>query len=112
MQRIGFATLSASAAITLGATSPPTYTPSPPPAAFELTSRLPAFSHANGGNLGGIAWAERVYTTSKNEPVDVAVSRSYPADQPIGQRWADFFAGLPHGAELVRLEAYVAPLSE
>jgi len=112
MQRIGFATLSATAAITLGATSPPTYTPSPPPAAFELTSRLPAFSHANGGNLGGIEWAERLYTASTNEPVDIAVSTTYPPDQPIGQRWADFFAGLPHGAELVRLKAYVAPLPE
>lgn len=111
MQRIGLAALSA--AVTLGVTSPPTYTPSsPPPAAFDLTSRLPSFSHANGANLGGIEWAERVYTTSTNETVDVAVSTSYAADQRIGQRWADFFAGLPHGPELARLKAYVAPLSE
>lgn len=110
MPRIGLVTLSA--ALTLGVTSAPTYTHSLPLAAFDLASRLPALSHANGGNLGGIEWAERVYTTSTNEPVDVAVSTSYPADQPIGQRWADFFAGLPHGAELTRLKAYVAPLSE
>jgi hypothetical protein len=42
----------------------------------------------------------------------VAVSTSYPTNQPIGQRWADFFAALPHGPELERLEAYVAPLPE
>lgn len=110
MPGIGLVTLSA--ALTLGLTSPPTHTHSLPWAAFDLASRLPALSHANGGNLGGFEWAERVYTTSTNEPVDVAVSTSYPADQPIGQRWADFFAGLPHGAELARLKAYVAPLSE
>ena len=67
---------------------------------------------ANGGNLGDIQWIERVYTASTSEQVDVSVSPSYPADQPIGQHWADFFAALPHGPELARLEAYVAPLSE
>ena len=71
-----------------------------------------ALSRSNGGNLGGIQWTEHVYTASTNEPVDVSVSRSYPADQPIGQRWADFFAALPHGPELERLTAYIAPLPE
>lgn len=82
------------------------------PTVFSLASRLPVLSHPAGGNLGGIEWFERVYTASTNEQVDVSVSPSYPADQPIGQRWADFFAALPHGPELARLEAYVAPLSE
>jgi hypothetical protein len=80
--------------------------------AFDLASRLPALSRAKAGNLRDIQWTENVYTASTNEPVDVAVSTSYPADQSIGQRWADFFAALPHGSELARLEAYVAPLPE
>ncbi len=73
---------------------------------------MPALSRANGTGLDDIQWREHVYTAPTNEPVDVAVSPTYPADQPIGQRWADFFAALPHGPELVRLKAYVAPLSE
>ena len=79
---------------------------------FDLASRLPALSHTSGGDLGDIPWIEHVYTASTNEQVDVSVSSAYPADQPIGQRWADFFAALPHGPELARLKAYVAPLSE
>ena len=82
------------------------------PTVFDLASRLPALSHANTADLGDIQWNEHVYTASTSEPVDVAVSTSYPADQAIGQRWADFFAALPHGPELARLKAYVAPLSE
>ena len=84
----------------------------PSPTVFDLASRLPALSRANGADLGDIKWNEHVYTASTGEPVDVAVSTSYPADQPIGQRWADFFAALPHGPELARLAAHVAPLSE
>jgi hypothetical protein len=79
---------------------------------FDLASPWPALSRANGANLGDIQWNEHVYTASTSEPVDVAISTSYPADPPIGQRWADFFAALPHGTELARLKAYVAPLSE
>jgi hypothetical protein len=82
------------------------------PTAFDLASRLPALSHTNGGNLGDIEWNEHVYTASTSEPVDVAVSTSYPAGQAIGQRWANFFGSLPHGPELELLQAYVAPLPE
>jgi hypothetical protein len=77
-----------------------------------LASRLPALSRAGGEKLRDIQWTENVYTAGTNEQVDVAVSTSYAADQSIGQRWADFFAALPHGAELGQLEAYVAPLAE
>ena len=82
------------------------------PTVFDLASRLPALAHAANADLGDIQWNEHVYTASTSEPVDVAVSNSYPADQPIGQRWADFFAALPHGLELARLKAYIAPLPE
>jgi hypothetical protein len=82
------------------------------PTVFNLASRLPAFAQANGGNLGEVQWVEHIYTARTNEPVDVAVSASYPPDQPIAQHWADFFAGLPHGPELARLKAHIAPLSE
>jgi len=79
---------------------------------FSLASRLPVLSQGAGGPLGDIQWAERSYTAATGEAVDVSVSPSYPAAEAIGQRWADFFAGLPHGPELARLRAYVAPLSE
>jgi hypothetical protein len=110
VQRIGLIIFSA--VVVLAVACPTLRVRSAAPTVFSLTSRLPALSRANGESLGDIQWTDRVYTASTNEPVDVSVSPSYPADQPIGQRWADFFANLPHGAELARLKAYVAPLSE
>jgi hypothetical protein len=72
-----------------------------------------AIDDATGnGPLGDIRWTERRYTTSTGEAVRVFVSPSYPAGEAFGQRWADFFASLPHGPELPLLKAYVAPLSE
>jgi hypothetical protein len=110
MRRIGLVTISTM--IILTAAGAASFRCSASPTVFHLASRLPALPRTNGGNLGDIDWAERVYAASTNESVDVAVSTSYPADQSIGQRWADFFAALPHGFELARLKAYVAPLSE
>ena len=110
MPRIASLVSTAILALTVGCPAPPEH--SSPPRALDLASRLPALSRADGGRLGDIQWAEDRYTTRTGEPVDVAVSPSYPADQPIGQRWADFFAALPHGPELPLLEAYVAPLPE
>ena len=89
-----------------------TAAPRAPRPGFDLASRLPALSRTSAGNLGDVHWIEQIYMTSTNEPVDVGVSPSYPSDQPIGQRWADFFAALPHGPELARLRAYIAPLHE
>jgi hypothetical protein len=110
MPRICLVGLSAVVVLAIGCPTPRTLSASP--TVFKLASRLPALSRANGANLGDIQWTEHVYTSSTNELVDVSVSPSYPADQPIGQRWADFFAALPHGPELAWLKAYVAPLSE
>jgi hypothetical protein len=44
--------------------------------------------------------------------VTVQVSDSYPLEQVPPQAWADFFAGLPHGAELSRLVVRIAAPDE
>jgi hypothetical protein len=44
--------------------------------------------------------------------VNVSVSDSYPADDAVGQGWAEFFAGLVHGSELQLLHVYVATPAE
>ena len=81
-------------------------------AAFSLAAHVPTLSRARTGSIGDIPWREQVYTATTGEPVDVSVSASYPADEPIGQQWADFFASLLHGSKLELLRAYVAPLVE
>lgn len=53
-----------------------------------------------------------VYTTPSGELVKVYASNTYPQDPAVGQRWADFFAGLVHGTELATITAYLAPLNE
>ena len=76
------------------------------------TSRMPALAGGGTDAIEAMHWTEAVFFASTHEPVDVSVSTSYPADQPIGQHWADFFASLPHGTELARLKVYVAPLRQ
>ena len=44
--------------------------------------------------------------------VTVQVSDSYPLEQVLPLTWAEFFAGLPHGAELSRLVVRIAPADE
>jgi hypothetical protein len=109
VRRIGLRVISV-VVLALACTAPPAQAGTP--AEYDLASRLPALPRTNGPGLDDIQWIEHVYTATTNESVDVSVSPSYPADQPIGQRWADFLASLPHGPELARLKAYVAPLSE
>ena len=53
-----------------------------------------------------------VYTTASGELVKVFASSTYPQDPAVGQRWAEFFAGLVHGTELTTITAYLAPLNE
>src|SRR5262245_45871785 len=110
MRTIGL--LGLSALVTIAVAWPAPRPRDASPTMFDLASRSRATSRANDAHLGDLQWKEQVYTASTGEPVDVAVSVSYPADQPIGQHWADFFAALPHGPELARLKAYIAPLSE
>ena len=75
---------------------------------------MPALSAGGTDAIEAMHWAEEVFTANTRESIDVSVSTSYPTGEgePIGQRWADFFAALPHGPELARLKAYVAPLGQ
>jgi hypothetical protein len=57
--------------------------------------------------LRAASWWGRTYTASTGESVNVSVSDSYPADEAMGQNWADTFAGLVHGSELQLLHVYV-----
>jgi hypothetical protein len=52
------------------------------------------------------------YSTATGEQVTVYVSDSYPQDQSIPQRWADFLDSLVHGPELSQVTVYLAPLDE
>ena len=58
------------------------------------------------------AWQGGAYTTSTGEIVRVFVSDAYPDANAVGQRWADFFAGLVHGSELALMTAYVVTAPE
>jgi hypothetical protein len=108
MRTVGLLASISMLAIALGCPAPPAHSASP--AVFSLASRLPTLS--TGGPLENVQWAEQTYTASTGEAVDVSLSRSYARDEAIGQRWADFFASLPHGPELRLLKAYIASLSE
>jgi hypothetical protein len=44
--------------------------------------------------------------------VRISVSDTYAPSDSIGERWADFFAGLLHGDELRLLHVSIAPLVE
>jgi hypothetical protein len=57
-------------------------------------------------------WWGGAFSVGDGEHVTVYVSSAYPEAQAVAQKWADFFDGLPHGAELSLLTAYIAPLDE
>src|ERR671935_2998533 len=54
----------------------------------------------------------RTYTTTTGERVTIYASRSYPVDDSVNQRWAEFFASLLHGSELSEVTVYLAPPSQ
>ena len=56
-------------------------------------------------------WGGR-YSTPSGAQVTVYFSDSYPQDQSIPQRWADFLDSLVHGPELAQVTAYIAPLDD
>jgi hypothetical protein len=62
--------------------------------------------------LARLRWHEAHYVVSGGETVRVSLSPAYASDPQAGQRWADFFASLPHNSELALLDAYIAPLDE
>jgi hypothetical protein len=45
-------------------------------------------------------WIGGTYRSAAGEAVTVYVSSAYSPEQAAPQRWAEFFAGLPHGSEL------------
>lgn len=57
-------------------------------------------------------WVGGIYPLPNGEHVSVYVSGRYPDPAGVGQKWATFFAGLPHGNELSLLTAYIAPADE
>ncbi len=62
--------------------------------------------------LAAASWWGGTYTVSGGEQVTVHVSAAYPEADAVGRQWAEYFAGLVHGAELPILKAYIAPLNE
>jgi hypothetical protein len=52
------------------------------------------------------------YTASTGEPVMIFASTSYPVDDAVAQRWAEFVASLVHGPELTRVRIYLVPPRE
>ena len=62
--------------------------------------------------LTAASWWGGTYAVAGDQHVTVYVSRAYPEADGMGQQWADYFAGLVHGAELSSLKAYIAPLKE
>jgi hypothetical protein len=76
------------------------------------SNRITLLGQAGESRLRAASWWGRSYTTSTGEAVTVSVSDSYPADDAVGQAWADWFAGLVHGSELQLLHVYVATPQE
>jgi hypothetical protein len=70
-----------------------------------LSARI-ARSIALGPSWGG------EYTTAGGATVQILVSASYPEDQAIPQRWADFLDSLLHGPELSEVTVYLATIDE
>lgn len=83
-----------------------------PSASASAASRADTLSQHGVRVLGRLRWDEARYVVAGGETVQVSVSPAYASDPQAGQRWADFFASLPHNSELARLDAYVAPLDE
>jgi hypothetical protein len=57
-------------------------------------------------------WLAERHVTASGEALKVSISPAYGTDSGLAQRWAEFFASLLHGKDLVELDAYIAPLSE
>jgi len=70
---------------------------------FRETSAAPGAARVS-------AWQGGRVTASTGEQLTLYVSDTYGPEAV--QRWADFFARLPHGSELTGLTAYVAPYAE
>lgn len=78
-------------------------------AAFAKTSKLSAGARRS---LGASNWGGGRYAVGSGDAVTVYVSTTYGASDAQAREWANWFASLPHGAELGLLTAYFAPLAE
>jgi hypothetical protein len=86
--------------------------PKPPLAAFSLVDRTVPLSSSTARRLESMSWSEKSYRGATGETVRISVSDTYAPSDSIGERWADFFAGLLHGDELRLLHVSIAPLVE
>jgi hypothetical protein len=77
-----------------------------------LFSRISESTSAAPRAVAAGSWWGGTYTAGTGEPVRISVSASYPRDEAVAQRWAEFFAGLVHGEELARVKVFVAPPAE
>jgi hypothetical protein len=78
-------------------------------AAFAKTSTI---SSRGERRLADSHWVGGRFAVGAGEAVTVYVSATYGAGEGQAREWANWFASLPHGAELGLLTAYFAPLSE
>jgi hypothetical protein len=58
------------------------------------------------------SWVGGPLRTATGESVTVYVSTTYAPEQVAPPRWAEFFAGVPHGSELASVVVRVAPPAE
>jgi hypothetical protein len=59
------------------------------------------------GRLAAASFWGGEYTVSTGEHVKVFVSTTYPVDEALGQKWANFLASLAHGSELSLVAMYL-----
>jgi hypothetical protein len=111
---VAAAALAGSAGAAQGATSTPRLKS---PEALDLVragAAIPdsALSVPRSRTLAATASWGGTFTASTGEQVHIQVSDSYPQDPAVAQRWANFLAGLVHGAEISTVNVYLAPLDE
>src|SRR5262249_23336600 len=86
------------------------------PVELHLSSHLSLDATANQAaeatRVESASWLGGPTAASDGEVVNVNVSDSIPDPDAVRQHWADFFAGLVHGAELQLLTVYVVPGAE
>jgi hypothetical protein len=81
-------------------------------AALGPAFRQAAASSPSAARLAATAWWGGPYGTPTGESVTVYLSTSYPEDELVARRWAEFFASLVHGPELAAVTVYLAPPPE
>ena len=88
--------------------------------AIPIGGRLSALLSSDSATIGPraerriarAAWQGGATTASTGETVNINVADSIPDADSVRQKWADFLAGLIHGAELSLLTVYVVPGTE